>query len=347
VAASTAATVTPATRAKGTACVTVTTRAMGSAAVATAAVATAARQANHLRCWAQRRRRRSVTRRWRGGPRLMSRRLSMHIYRLVPLRRGSMVRDICRTAGPSAAWSAGLPLLHYRRLRRRQGVNRVRPLEIPTPRNVRRRTGRAAIANRASGTPSRCFSRAASCGAGHRLRPQRPDLGRSHRHRSALQGSGSRMARRRVDFAAGREDVLWNDRGKAAIGELRVRHLRGEPSVARKLDGINACDVAAVDRTDIRRIGAVARPIDLAGGERKPAELRSDRPGDVQPRASAAKKADKRRRIDRGGLETAGNPAPALTDESPTSVVRRRKPPRGVVDPGPTPWLDPGPAALV
>jgi hypothetical protein len=90
-AASTATTVTPATRA------------MGSAAVVAAAVATAARQVNHLRCRAGRRRRCSVTRRWRGGPRLMSRRLSMHIYRLGPLCRGSMVRDICRTAGPSAA----------------------------------------------------------------------------------------------------------------------------------------------------------------------------------------------------------------------------------------------------
>jgi hypothetical protein len=33
------------------------------------------------------------------------------------------------------------------------------------------------------------------------------------------------MERRRVYFAAAREDVLRNDRGKAAIGELRVRDL--------------------------------------------------------------------------------------------------------------------------
>src|SRR5260370_15019236 len=161
-----------------------------------------------------------------------------------------------------------------------------------------------------------------------------------------LQRRGRNMERRRVDFTGVRKDVLRNNRGKAAIGELRIRDLCGAPPVARKLDAVDVCDIATVERTNIAWIGAVVRPIDLARRERKPADLRPDRPGDVQPDPRAAEKADERPCIDRRPLGPTGDPAPASADERPSPVMRRRKSPGLVINPGPAPSLNPDPTTL-
>lgn len=236
---------------------------------------------------------------WMGGRDARSRRRTM--------------RRLWGCAGPSAAGSGGGHALCRRGARRRQGLGR-NPRVMPAPRSAGRRSDRAAVASRASGYSPRSSPCPEACGAGDRLGSHRSDLRRSHCYRGMLQRRGRNVGHCRIDFAAAREDVLRNDRGKAAIGELRIRDLCGEPPVSEKSDAVDVCDIGSVERTNISRIGAIARPIDLARRERKPADLRPYRPGDVQPDPRAAEKADERRRVDRRRLETAGDPAPAIGD---------------------------------
>ena len=120
-----------------------------------------------------------------------------------------------------------------------------KPRAMPAPRSTGRGTDCAAVADRASGYPPRCAPCPEARGARDRLGSHRPDLRRPYCCRGMLQGCGRKTERRRVDFAGAREDVLRDDHGKAAIGELRIRDQCGEPPVTGKLDTVDVCDVGA------------------------------------------------------------------------------------------------------
>ena len=154
------------------------------------------------------------------------------------------------------------------------------------------------------------------------------------------------MERCCADIAGTGEDVLWDDGGESAIGELGVGNLRGQHHVPHHLDVVDVPDTAAVDATNVARVGRVARPIGLAWREWEPADLRPDRPGHIQPDARSAEKRNERRRVNRRRLEGPRNPAPAIFDHCPASVMARRKSPGLNIDPGPAPWRDPNPPAI-
>ena len=106
--------------------------------------------------------------------------------------------------------------------------------------------------------------------------------------------------------------------------------------------------IAAIDVVEIAAAHRIRRLIDLARREREPA----DRGGDAAHRdrdleVLAADEGHQRRRIHRLFARRAGHPAPAAVEVGPAAVVRHGKAPRGIVDPGPAPRIDPGPVAVV
>ena len=156
----------------------------------------------------------------------------------------------------------------------------------------------------------------------------------------------------------------WRDRG--GIGEDSRRHHGHRitvrealiPDLRRWVGRAAACcgvgdrvdhraaDIGDVDVAEIIPVTAVARPIDLAGAEREPADRRPDIGNVPVTDAGIANKGDQRRRIDRLRHEFAGDPRPLVLDHGPTAVMERREPPGLVIDPAPAPRIEPDPVAL-
>ncbi len=93
----------------------------------------------------------------------------------------------------------------------------------------------------------------------------------------------------------------------------------------------------------------VVRCPGFARGQRKPGRARraaAQRHTPAQAAAAAADEGHQCRRIHRARPEAPGHPGPARADLRPAAVVRGGEAPGRVVHPGPTPGLDPGPAAV-
>src|SRR5690606_23199214 len=84
--------------------------------------------------------------------------------------------------------------------------------------------------------------------------------------------------------------------------------------------------IRCVDMSNVTRRMAIPRNVDFARAERKPDDAATE--GEGHADARAADPANQRRRVDRSIVTRAGHPAPALTHERPTSVVKWREPPR-------------------
>ena len=188
-------------------------------------------------------------------------------------------------------------------------------------RRARHRADRAAIPGSGPGNSARCSSRAQPRRTGQRLAPHRPDRRRLHGHSRMIESRERHLARRGVHPAGACKYVLWDNRRKSTVGELRIRDLCRRSSTARKRDRVDVCDVGAVERADIARISVVARPIDFPGSERKPADLRPDRARDIEPDTQPVKKADEGRCVDWRRHEAAGHPALTVTDKGPAPVM--------------------------
>ena len=111
-------------------------------------------------------------------------------------------------------------------------------------------------------------------------------------------------------------------------------------------DGVDVFDVGDVDVADIGGVAGIARPVHLARRQRKPADRRprSRRLGD--PGRGQSDKGDECGRIDRLRDVAARDPAPAVVDIGPASIMKRSEAPRLLVDPGPAPRRNPYPAAV-
>ena len=103
---------------------------------------------------------------------------------------------------------------------------------------------------------------------------------------------------------------------------------------------------AGIDAAIVVAVGGVGRHISFARPEREPADGGAALLADHRAKLDAADEGDQRRRID--GLCSArpGNPTPALTYECPSPVMERRETPWCVIDPRPSPRIDPCPVAV-
>ncbi len=100
-----------------------------------------------------------------------------------------------------------------------------------------------------------------------------------------------------------------------------------------------------VDLRNVRRAGPVHRPIHIARTEWVPGDTGPAANAHAPVGAACADEGDQCRRIARAWHIRARHPAPAVADMRPAAIVKRREPPRLVVNPGPAPRRDPGPVA--
>ncbi len=137
------------------------------------------------------------------------------------------------------------------------------------------------------------------------------------------------------------------DHDRGALGELRMRrHGQAVAAVFAPL-GIDLLLGVLVEPAQQARRMSVVRHIAFARGQRVPTLRRGVvARTEAQAPVAAADPAHQRRRPCRTAAVAARGPAPALVEHDPAAVVRRRITPRGVVDPGPAPWRDIGPAAV-
>src|SRR5581483_5339441 len=153
-----------------------------------------------------------------------------------------------------------------------------------------------------------------------------PNLSRSHvdpvtvhrlrRSKHGTRHSGYRSRHPTIDIRDIRHAVL------VYVGDVRL---------------VDDRRVGHVDRTDVVLAHVIAGDVYLAGPERKPADANSaGRPADPRDHGG---------RIDRANPTRARHPTPRIVPSGPTAVVERRKPPRRVIDPCPTPRRDPSPVS--
>jgi hypothetical protein len=105
-------------------------------------------------------------------------------------------------------------------------------------------------------------------------------------------------------------------------------------------------DVGDIDAADVAGIARIARPEQLTRGKRKPADRWSEigrRDGLDRRRRN---KRNERRGIDRLRREFARHPPPSSVNPRPAPIMERRKAPGLIIDPVPTPRLDPDPMPL-
>src|SRR5262249_40576272 len=108
-------------------------------------------------------------------------------------------------------------------------------------------------------------------------------------------------------------------------------------------------DMGDVDLPDVDFADVVGGAIDLVWAEREPCgHAHSAANGHADAEARPADEGNQGRGIDRAHAHdhAAGNPDPTPADHGPAAVVEGREAPRGVIDPGPAPRLDPGPVAV-
>src|SRR5215510_6830093 len=134
---------------------------------------------------------------------------------------------------------------------------------------------------------------------------------------------------------------------------LRNRRNRARYSAVDVVDVLNI-DISDVDVgyihvcyihvPDIGRAGPISRNINFAWAKREP---RNHTAAAIRERpAASAHERHERRRIHGPGHVRSGYPCPGSPDVSPASVVEWRKPPRRIVNPGPSPWVHPGPVTV-
>ena len=106
--------------------------------------------------------------------------------------------------------------------------------------------------------------------------------------------------------------------------------------------------VTPVQAATVAVAGVVVRRPVFARRERKPRRARAaaQRHAPVAAACRVAHEGNQRRRVHRARAKAARHPGPARADLRPAAVVRGRKTPGRVVDPGPAPGLDPRPAAI-
>ena len=107
---------------------------------------------------------------------------------------------------------------------------------------------------------------------------------------------------------------------------------------------------SVIELADVARAGPVSGPEGFARRQRKPAQggpwrAARARPPVIVRAAVAADKGDQRRGVHRARWQASRHPGPARANLRPASVVKRRKAPRRVIDPGPAPRGDPAPVA--
>src|SRR5437773_8512000 len=88
----------------------------------------------------------------------------------------------------------------------------------------------------------------------------------------------------------------------------------------------------------------MCRPINFSPPKRKPTDRTTapNRHAEIVP----TDECDKRRRVDRALSRGTRHPAPLFPHERPATIVERRKTPWRIVDPGPSPWVDPCPMTV-
>ena len=211
--------------------------------------------------------------------------------------------------------------------------------------------------------------RAGRGGAGREPARLRQGQAARHRRRDARRGIGrtGRSGRGRTQGAEhARIDRPRCRRHLLGLLHDRGRHHRRGRAVGETVDGArtgvapawrqwtSCADAGGVQRLHIGRRGPVWRHIRLARAKRHPAEgrpgrTRGQRPG-RHPDGGPCQKAHQGGRVDRTGLHRGALrhrcPPPAAIQLHPPAIMEGRKPPRGVVDPGPAPRRDPCPVAL-
>ena len=161
-------------------------------------------------------------------------------------------------------------------------------------------------------------------------------------HRSSIHLDGGALHRSRVD-----ERLRRNGRDRVDVGRVDVADVGGRRIV---VDIRNVVHVHnGIGHVDLREVFAarrVRRPIDVAWTQREPANTTADAERQRSAPVIAADESDERRRIHRTYPARTWHPAPLALHERPASVVEWRKAPRRIVDPGPTPRIDPRPATI-
>ncbi len=267
-------------------------------------------------------------------------------------------RDLSRMGGLGARRFRGAGRCLCRTDRRR-GCSRGRPYRWV-------RGGRRRGAQRDVGWAARCGHRDRKHRRPGDRRPRRTlwrrrDMqlagdGRCDTH--GLGGRANRLAPNRRPHCG---ELLRRDRSRHGRHWTRSRQRR-----SRRHDGIAAVvelvDRDVIDRRDVGDVGdmrvhvthvalagVVPGPVHLPGCQRAPADRAADchADRDADTRADAEER-NQCRGIDRRHADRcAGHPAPALADPCPTPIVEWRKPPLGLIHPGPAPRLYVGPASVM
>ena len=245
-----------------------------------------------------------------------------------------LLLDRQRAAG--GAGQCTLPLLERRRGRGRRGLGDHRPAHDGC-----RGTGSAGDRRRRTAKHARDLRAhwGRGCGGGHRSQ-----LGRRHTHCDLLYGTrAGESVLRNGDHRSWNRTVGVIGRGNGAVLNVVVIHIRHVGVV----DNRRICDVHARNVFPAR---VVRRDVDIARPKRKPTYRRSsaESNGNIHsPSASKAHPCHERRGINRSQGDRTRYPAPGITEMSPAAVVIRRESPGLIVNPTPSPRIDPCPMTVV
>jgi hypothetical protein len=118
-----------------------------------------------------------------------------------------------------------------------------------------------------------------------------------------------------------------------SVHEIEVVNVRG-------VHDVHVADEGVVHVNALCETTAAVEPREerLTKAEREPADASTE--ANAKPKVCAAIEAYERRTIDWSREDGSRAPAPSSADECPAAIVERRKAPRCVVDPGPTPRTD-------
>ena len=161
-------------------------------------------------------------------------------------------------------------------------------------------------------------------------------------HRSGIHLDGGALHRSRVD-----ECLRRNSRHRIDVGRIDVADVGGRRIVVDIRNVVHVHNgIVHVDAREVFAARRVRRPIDVPRTKREPANTTADAERQRSAPVIAADESNERRRIHRTHPARTWHPAPLALHERPASIVEWRKAPCRLVDPGPTPRIDPRPATV-
>src|SRR5712671_2964976 len=126
--------------------------------------------------------------------------------------------------------------------------------------------------------------------------------------------------------------IIYVRDGRIVVDDGRVVHIGDRRLIDR--------GVAYVDAVHVLTAHLVRGNVNFTWTQREPRNVLAKRD------PTSAYKDHEGGRINRGNFHRSWNPTPAAFDSHPAAVVKRSVAPGLIVDPGPSPGINPGPVAL-